>query len=46
MGVYGDDYAFQGYGISGFRCFSEEVARVGPFGKVHVITGRNNCGKL
>jgi hypothetical protein len=40
-----NDYAFRGYGVKGYRCFSDESACAGPFGKVHIITGRNNSGK-
>lgn len=39
-------YDFLGFGINGFRSFtSDEPALVGPFGKVHLITGQNNSGK-
>lgn len=39
-------YEFLGFGIGGYRCFtSDKHALVGPFGKVHLITGQNNSGK-
>lgn len=39
-------YEFLGFGIGGYRCFtSDQQALVGPFGKVHLITGQNNSGK-
>lgn len=39
-------YDFLGFGIRGYRSFtSDEAALVGPFGKVHLITGQNNSGK-
>ena len=37
---------FRGYGVDGYRSFcSGDLSYVGPFGKVHVITGQNNAGK-
>lgn len=37
---------FQGFGVRGYRSFtSEDMALVGPFQKVHLITGQNNSGK-
>lgn len=37
---------FLGFGIRGYRSFiSENIALVGPFEKVHLITGQNNSGK-
>lgn len=39
-------YDFLGFGIRGYRSFtSDDMALVGPFGKVHLITGQNNSGK-
>ena len=41
-----ESYIFLGFGIGGYRCFtSDKHALVGPFGKVHLITGQNNSGK-
>lgn len=41
-----EPYKFFGFGIGGYRCFtSDQQALVGPFGKVHLITGQNNSGK-
>lgn len=41
-----ESYEFLGFGIGGYRCFtSDQQALVGPFGKVHLITGQNNSGK-
>ena len=41
-----EQYAFLGFGIDGYRSFaSGQPAMVGPFGKVHLITGQNNSGK-
>lgn len=37
---------FVGFGCAGYRSFSSaEPARIGPFDKVQVISGQNNCGK-
>lgn len=37
---------FVGFGCAGYRSFSgAEPARIGPFDKVQVISGQNNCGK-
>ena len=39
-------YHFLGFGIDGYRSFSSgNPALVGPFTKVHIITGQNNSGK-
>ncbi|MEC4185097.1 AAA family ATPase [Adlercreutzia sp. R21] len=39
-------YDFLGFGVRGYRSFtSAETALVGPFDKVHLITGQNNSGK-
>lgn len=39
-------YDFLGFGVRGYRSFtSANAALVGPFGKVHLITGQNNSGK-
>ena len=41
-----ESYEFLGFGIGGYRSFtSGKQALVGPFGKVHLITGQNNSGK-
>lgn len=41
-----ESYDFLGFGISGYRSFtSDSPALVGPFGKIHLITGQNNSGK-
>lgn len=41
-----ESYEFLGFGIGGYRSFaSDKQALVGPFGKVHLITGQNNAGK-
>lgn len=40
-----EEYEFLGYGIKGYRSFSEEIASIGPFKKVHLLTGQNNSGK-
>jgi len=34
-----------GIGISGYRSFSREVQRIGPFKKINLIIGQNNSGK-
>lgn len=37
---------FVGFGCGGYRSFcGAEPARIGPFEKVQVISGQNNCGK-
>lgn len=37
---------FVGFGCGGYRSFSgPEPARIGPFDRVQVIAGQNNCGK-
>ena len=37
---------FVGFGCAGFRSFTGgESARIGPFDKVQVVSGQNNCGK-
>lgn len=37
---------FVGFGCAGYRSFfGTEPARMGPFDKVQVISGQNNCGK-
>lgn len=37
---------FVGFGCGGYRSFcGAEPARIGPFAKVQVISGQNNCGK-
>lgn len=37
---------FVGFGCAGFRSFTgAEPARIGPFDKVQVVSGQNNCGK-
>ena len=37
---------FVGFGCAGYRSFcSTEPARIGPFDRVQVISGQNNCGK-
>lgn len=39
-------YEFLGFGIGRYRSFtSDKQALVGPFDKVHLITGQNNSGK-
>lgn len=39
-------YDFLGFGVKGYRSFaSADIASVGPFGKVHLMTGQNNTGK-
>ena len=39
-------YSFLGFGIDGYRGFtSGKPAMIGPFGKVHLVTGQNNSGK-
>ena len=41
-----ESFGFLGFGINRYRSFiSAEPALVGPFGKVHLITGQNNSGK-
>lgn len=41
-----DSFNFLGFGICGYRSFtSADPALVGPFGRVHLITGQNNSGK-
>ncbi|MGI6535994.1 MAG: ATP-dependent nuclease [Eggerthellaceae bacterium] len=41
-----EQYVFLGFGIDGYRSFnSGQPAMVGPFGKVHLVTGQNNSGK-
>lgn len=37
---------FIGFGCNGYRSFcGAEPARIGPFDKIQVVAGRNNCGK-
>lgn len=37
---------FVGFGCAGYRSFcGTEPARIGPFDRVQVISGQNNCGK-
>lgn len=37
---------FLGFGCSGYRSFfGNEDSRFGPFDKVQVLAGQNNCGK-
>lgn len=37
---------FLGFGCSGYRSFfGSEDSRFGPFDKVQVLAGQNNCGK-
>ncbi len=37
---------FIGFGIRGFRSMgSENVQYIGPFGKIHLLVGKNNVGK-
>jgi hypothetical protein len=37
---------FKGFGVGSFRSFvGEETALVGPFEKIHLLTGQNNAGK-
>lgn len=46
METYEQPYHFRGFGIDGYRSFSSgSPALVGPFAKVHIITGQNNTGK-
>lgn len=41
-----DDPAFRGFGIAGFRSFgTDEIQRIGPLSKVHLLAGPNNAGK-
>lgn len=41
-----ESYEFLGFGIGRYRSFtSDKQALVGPFNKVHLITGQNNSGK-
>ncbi len=34
-----------GFGISGYRSFGEEVQYFGPLSKFNLVIGQNNCGK-
>ena len=37
---------FVGFGCGGYRSFcGPELARMGPFDRVQVIAGQNDCGK-
>ena len=37
---------FVGFGCGGYRSFcGPELARIGPFDRVQVVAGQNNCGK-
>ncbi|WP_418733699.1 hypothetical protein [Ellagibacter sp.] len=37
---------FVGFGCGGYRSFcGSELARIGPFDRVQVVAGQNNCGK-
>lgn len=37
---------FAGFGLRGYRSFGdEEIALIGPMGKVHLVVGQNNVGK-
>lgn len=38
-------YGFLGFGIKNYRSFYPDAALVGPFKKMHLITGCNNSGK-
>jgi len=35
----------KGFGFAGFRSFGEEIQRIGPMSKVHLLAGPNNPGK-
>lgn len=39
------DTILSGFGFSGYRSFSGEVARIGPLKKINFIIGQNNVGK-
>ena len=34
-----------GFGISGFRSFGQDVQRIGPLKKINLFIGQNNSGK-
>lgn len=40
-----NEYDFTGFGLKGIGCFANEMAYMGPFEKIHLITGKNNSGK-
>lgn len=35
----------EGFGFSNYRSFGEELQGLGPFSKVNLLIGQNNCGK-
>lgn len=35
----------EGIGIAGYRSFGSQLQLIGPFAKVNLFIGRNNCGK-
>ena len=40
------DVLLTGFGFSGFRSFgSDDLQRIGPMSKVHLLAGPNNSGK-
>jgi hypothetical protein len=34
-----------GIALAGYRSFGEEIQRIGPFEKINLLAGLNNCGK-
>ena len=38
---------FAGFGIRGYRSFGQpdQISRIGPMSKIHLVVGRNNAGK-
>jgi hypothetical protein len=37
--------AFLGFGVVGYRSFSDRIQRIGPLGKISLLAGANNSGK-
>ncbi len=34
-----------GISLGGYRSFGDEIQRIGPFSKINLLIGQNNCGK-
>lgn len=46
MQIATDNYEFLGFGVGGYRSFPIDTPSfVGPFRKIHLLTGKNNDGK-
>lgn len=40
-----DEIRIPGFGLRGYRSFAGDVQFLGPFAKVNLLVGQNNCGK-